>query len=104
MYQTKKKPTQVFEKKPKTAKKAQPQRRNKEEESEGVFDAVKKGKIKEGGLRRSLKVDKDFKFSKSNLSPLLKHADGDKFKFENKQITMTDRIKKQVQLAINFLK
>ncbi len=103
MYQTKKKPTQVFEKKPKTAKKAQPQRRNKEEESEGLFDAVK-GKIKEGGLRRSLKVDKDFKFSKSNLSPLLKHADGDKFKFENKQFTMTDRIKKQVQLAINFLK
>ena len=60
--------------------------------------------IKKGGLRNSLKVDKDYKFTKSKLRPLLKHEDGKPFDFEGKKIKMTEKIRKQVQLAINLIK
>ena len=92
----------TFEKRPKKSKSAEPKRKSREEEAKGLFSETE-GKIKEGGLRRSLKVDKDYKFTKSALQPLLKHDTGDKFKFQDKQITMTDRIKKQVRLALNMM-
>lgn len=94
---------ETFQKAPKKSKSSDPKRKTKEEEKEGVFSETE-GKIKQGGLRSSLKVDKDYKFTKSKLQPLLKHDVGDKFKFENKSITMTDKIKKQIRLAINMMK
>lgn len=94
---------ETFQKAPKKSKASEPKRKTKQEEKDGVFDETE-GKIKEGGLRRSLKVDKDYKFTKSALQPLLKHDVGDKFKFQDKSITMTDKIKKQIRLAINMMK
>lgn len=105
MYNSKKVPTEqeTFKSKPKTSKSSKPVRKTKQEESEGVFDAVK-NKIKDGGLRKALKVDKDYKFSKSDLAPLLKHDIGIKFKFQNKNFTMTERMKKMIRLALNMMK
>ena len=94
---------ETFQKAPKKSKSSEPKRKTKQEEKDGLFEETE-NKIKEGGLRSSLKVDKDYKFSKSKLQPLLKHDVGDKFKFENKSITMTDKIKKQIRLAINMMK
>jgi pyruvate/2-oxoglutarate dehydrogenase complex dihydrolipoamide acyltransferase (E2) component len=104
MYQAKKPPTEkeTFTTKPKKAKSSSPKRKSKKEE-EGVFTATE-GKIKEGGLRKALKVDKDYKFSKSDLSPLLKHEDGKTFMFQGKKFKMTDNLKKKITLAINMLK
>lgn len=92
---------ETFEKAPKKSKASEPKRKSKEEE--GVFTETE-GKIKEGGLRKALKVDKDYKFTKTALSPLLKHDIGDKFKFQNKQFIMTDKLKKQIRLALNMMK
>ncbi len=105
MYNSKKVPTEkeTFSSKPKTSKNSKPVRKTKKEESEGVFEETE-NKIKEGGLRTALRVDKDYKFSKADLSPLLKHDVGDKFKFQNKNFTMTDRMKKMIRLAINMMK
>tara|TARA_R110002012_G_scaffold307854_2_gene513624 strand:+ start:154 stop:471 length:318 start_codon:yes stop_codon:yes gene_type:complete len=105
MYNSKKPPSEkeTFQSKPKSSKNSKPVRKTKQEESEGVFGETE-GKIKEGGLRTALRVDKDYKFSKSALAPLLKHDVGDKFKFQNKNFTMTDRLKKQIRLAMNMLK
>ena len=104
MYQAKKPPSEkdTFQKKPKKSKASSPKRKSKKEE-EGVFTATE-GAIKEGGLRKSLKVDKDYKFTKSDLSPLLKHEDGKSFTFQGKRFKMTDKLKKQITLAINMMK
>ncbi len=91
---------EVFEKKPKATKvTVKPKQGEKDEEQ--LYDNLK---IKEGGLRTSLKVDKDYKFSKSKLSPLVKKEVGTTFKFEGRNIKMTDKIKKQIRLAINMMK
>lgn len=90
----------VFEKKPKSVKvNAKP--RKGEEGEERLFDDLK---IKEGGLRAAMKVGKDYKFTKSKLSPLLKHEIGKSFEFEGKKIKMTEKLRKQIQLAINMMK
>lgn len=101
MYNSKK-PTEqeTFKSKPKTNKSSKPVRKTKQEESEGLFQDTKN--IKDGGLRKALKVDKDYKFSKSDLAPLLKNDVGDKFRFQNKNFTMTERMKKMIRLAINM--
>ena len=104
MYQVKKPPTEkeTFQKKPKKAKASSPKRKSKKEE-EGVFTETE-NKIKDGGLRKALKVDKDYKFTKSDLSPLLKHEEGKSFMFQGKKFKMTDKLKKQITLAINMMK
>lgn len=68
-----------------------------------LFDEVK-NKIKSGGLRKSLKVNKDYKFTKSKIASLLKHKVGKTFQFQKKQFTMTKKLKKQLQLALNMCK
>ncbi len=104
MYNSKK-PTEqeTFKSKPKTNKSSKPVRKTKQEESESLFSETA-GKIKDGGLRKALKVDKDYKFSKSDLAPLLKNDVGDKFRFQNKNFTMTERMKKMIRLALNMMK
>ena len=98
----KKPPTEknTFEKTPKKVKASEPKRKSKSEE--GVFTETE-NKIKEGGLRKSLKVDKDYKFTKSDLTPLLKHEEGKKFMFQGKSFTMTDKLKRQIRLAVNMM-
>ncbi len=91
---------EVFEKKPK-ATKVKPKPKQGEKDEEELYDNLK---IKEGGLRASLKVDKDYKFTKSKLTPLVKKEVGSTFKFEGRNIKMTEKIKKQIRLAINMLK
>ncbi len=90
----------TFQKAPKKVKASEPKRKSKKEE--GVFTETE-NKVKEGGLRKSLKVDKDYKFAKSDLTPLLKHEVSKKFQFQGKTFTMTERLKKQIRLAINML-
>ena len=104
MYQQKKPPSEkdTFQKTPKKSKASSPKRKSKKEE-EGVFSETE-GNIKQGGLRKALKVEKDYKFSKSDLSPLLKHEDGKSFMFQGKRFKMTDKLKKQITLAINMMK
>jgi len=91
---------EVFEKKPKNVK-VSPKPKTGSSDEEQLYDNLK---IKEGGLRSSLKVDKDYKFSKSKLAPLVKKEVGTTFKFEGRNIKMTEKIKKQVRLAINMMK
>jgi len=85
---------------PKKNKASAPTRKSKKEE--GVFTETE-GKIKEGGLRKALRVDKDYKFTKSDLSPLLKHEEGKSFMFQGKKFMMTSKLKKQIRLALNML-
>ncbi len=101
MYQQKK-PTEkdTFQKTPKKAKLSSPKRKSKKEES--LFTETD-NKIKEGGLRKALRVDKDYKFSRSDLSPLLKHEEGKSFMFQSKKFKMTTKLKKQITLALNML-
>ena len=99
----KKKMKDVFEKKPKESPKAKAMPKKGAKDEETLYEAVE-GKIKEGGLHRSLKVDKDYTFKRPQILRLLKHEVGDTFKFEGNQIRMTERIKKQLQLAANMMK
>jgi len=91
----------TFEKAPKKVSvKAKP----KKEDEEGVFSETE-NKIKEGGLRKSLKIDDDnYKLSKPILNKLLKNETGKEFNFRDKKIKMTEKLRKQLQLALNFLK
>ena len=59
--------------------------------------------IRKGGLHQSLRVPDSYKFSTKVLNSLKQVAVGDKFKFKNKTIKMTERIKKQIVLAINLM-
>lgn len=96
----KQKEKDVFEKKPKATKTSAKPKKGEEGE-ERLFDDLE---IKEGGLRSSLKVPKDYKFTKSKLRPLLKHEEGKAFEFEGKKIKMSEKLRKQIQLALNMMK
>ena len=92
---------ETFTTKPKKSKSSSPKRKSKKEE-EGVFTETA-NKVKEGGLRTALRVDKDYKFSKSDLAPLIKHESGKSFMFQGKKFKMTDKLRKQITLALNLL-
>jgi len=87
----------------KNNKKMPKSRPKKTEKEDGVFEATE-GKIKEGGLRKALKVDDDYVFKIGVINKLLKHEVGDRFEFEDNKIKMTERLKKQLQLAKNMMK
>ena len=99
----KKKNKDIFESKPKESPKAKPAKKKGAEEEETLYEAVD-GKIKEGGLHRSLKVDKDYTFKRPQLLKLLKMEVGESFKFEGKSIKMTEKLRKQLQLGVNMLR
>tara|TARA_R110000744_G_scaffold235241_1_gene352931 strand:- start:537 stop:905 length:369 start_codon:yes stop_codon:yes gene_type:complete len=60
--------------------------------------------IRKGGLHQSLKVPDSYKFKIKALNSLKQVEVGDKFKFKNKTILMTERLRKQIVLAINLMK
>tara|TARA_R100000655_G_scaffold92313_1_gene133381 strand:+ start:896 stop:1324 length:429 start_codon:yes stop_codon:yes gene_type:complete len=76
--------------------------RPKPKKEAGLYEET--AKIKQGGLRSSLKVPTTYKFTVRALTPLLKVDIGKKFSFLEKEFTMTERMKKQIQLAITMLK
>ena len=98
----KKKNKDIFETKPKESPKARPAKKKGAEE-ESLHEAIE-GKINKGGLHRSLKVDKDYTFKRPQLLKLLKMEVGETFKFEGKQIRMTERLRKQLQLGSNLMR
>ena len=64
-----------------------------------------KGKIKDGGLRTSLKLKADDKPLKlTELKKVVKTEEGESFMFRKKKIKMTKKLKKQLDLAINMMK
>ena len=73
----------------------------------GVFEATRpqaESRVKEGGLRRALKLEKNEKLTLPILNGLLKHKDGTKFKLWGHETTMTSKLRKQIQLAVNYMK
>jgi hypothetical protein len=68
-----------------------------------LYDEID-GEIKEGGLRKMLKLKKDEKFKITELRKLAKIEKGEKFKFHDKEFKMTDLMKKRIVLAINMMK
>jgi len=79
-------------------------KKSKKEDEGGVFSETE-GKIKEGGLRRALKIKTDGEpLTKKELSPLLKHDNDKTFQFRGNSIKMTDKLKKQIRLALNMMK
>jgi hypothetical protein len=61
-------------------------------------------KIKEGALRKQLKMKKDEKFTKAELNKLSKVEDGKKFKFHGREFKMTKLMKRRIGLAKAFAK
>lgn len=92
---------EVFEKRPKEPKRVKPEPK-KADKQEGVFEATQD--VKEGGLRKSLKVGKDYKFTRPDLNKLKKHEVGSTFEFQDKKHKMTEKMSKQIQLALNMMK
>ena len=70
--------------------------------SGGLYDQTKN--VKDGGLRRALKVGDTHKFTVSQLQPLLKIENGKKFMFMGKEFVMDEKLRKQIQLAVNMMK
>ena len=94
----------IFEGKVKEKPKSKPKPvKGEEDKDESLFQAVK-GKIKIGGLHDSLKVPRDFTFKVYILNRLKKIETGEKFTFEGNNLKMSERIKKQIQLALNMMK
>jgi hypothetical protein len=79
-----------------------PKRKMKDDEKQ-LFEEVA-GKIKEGGLHRSLKVPKTYTFKLAELERLNKKSEGTTFRFKGKDIKMTKLVKKRLQLAVNMMK
>jgi len=70
--------------------------------SKGVSQETK-GIVREGGLRIALKVPESHKLTLAQLRPLLRVKDGGRFPFMGKELTMTDKLRKQIQLGINMM-
>ena len=60
--------------------------------------------LKEGGLRKMLKLKKDEKFMIGELSKVKKTKAGEMFDFRGKQYKMTPLMQKRVDLALTFLR
>ena len=61
-------------------------------------------KINKGGLRRSLKVEKKFKFSIPDLKKLRKQVElGKPFKYNGYRVEPNLKLRKQVIFAINLM-
>jgi hypothetical protein len=75
----------------------------KDAKSKGVFTETE-GDIKEGGLRKMLKVKDDYKFKLPELRKLDKVEIGKQFSFQDKVFKMTKLMKKRITLAINMMK
>lgn len=63
-----------------------------------------KMKIKEGALRKQLKLKKGDKFTKTMLNRLSKIPDGERFDFKGNSFKMTKLMKRRIGLAKAFAK
>jgi hypothetical protein len=105
------KPSNIQIRKPETNEKkifqggkARDTKAKKSKKEDGLFTETE-GKIKEGGLRRALKIKTDGEpLTKKELSPLLKHDNEKTFQFRGNSIKMTDKLKKQIRLDLNMMK
>ncbi len=68
-----------------------------------LFEEVE-GKIKDGGLRKSLKVKDDKPLKITELRKAAKVEAGKEFTFRGTKLKMTPRMKRQIGLAINMMK
>ena len=60
--------------------------------------------FEKGGLRKAMKVGKDYKFKKGELRKANKTEVGEMFEFHGKKHKMTNKLKKQITLALNLMK
>ena len=60
--------------------------------------------IKQGGLRKALRLKKDEKFKIGELAKAKKTKIGEMFEFRGKQFKMTPLMAKRINLALNFLR
>jgi len=87
----------------KPVKTSKPPPKKPKQKKDELFDEVQ-GKIKDGGLRKSLKLKEDDKpLKKSELQKIEKTEDGKLFSFRSSKIKMTPKLKKQLNLAINMM-
>lgn len=83
---------------------AKPKRKADKTKEKGVFEETE-GKIKEDGLRKSLKLkDDDKPLTMREINKMLKEEVGDKFKFRGKDIKMSKIMMKRLNLAKNMMK
>ena len=89
----------VFETEPKSkrASKAKP-KKGKEDE---LFEATKG--VKEGTLRKALKLPTGEKFNRGELARALKTDNGGDFSFKGNKFKMTPLMKKRINLAVNMM-
>jgi len=93
----------TYKKKTKTGYKKKDARDKKRLPKEVVELGGEKITIRKGGLHQSLRVPDSYKFTTKVLNSLKKVGVGNKFKFRRKTLTMTERMKKQIVLAINLM-
>ena len=62
------------------------------------------GKIKQGGLRRQLRLKKNDRLTKADVAKMARVAEGKSFEFNGNQFKMTKLMKKRVLLAKNMMK
>jgi hypothetical protein len=62
------------------------------------------GRMKEGGLRRQLRLKKGDKFTKPDINKLARVAEGKSFLFKGNQFKMTKLLKKRILLAKTMMK
>ena len=64
----------------------------------------KKVTFQKGGLHRSLDVPEDYTFKKSELNKAKKVKVGEMLKFKGQEFQMTNKLKKQITLALTLMK
>jgi hypothetical protein len=67
-------------------------------------DGIPFDELKEGGLRKQMKVGKDHKFKIGELTKANKTEVGKEFDFHGKMLKMTPLMKKRITLAISLLR
>jgi len=69
----------------------------------GVFTETK-GAIKEGALRKALKMEEKDKLNKMVINKMLKTKNGEMFDYKGNSFKMTALMRKRLQLALNMIK
>jgi len=72
-------------------------------EAGGVFTETK-GAIKEGALRKALKMEEKDKLNKMVINKMLKTKNGEMFDYKGNSFKMTALMRKRLQLALNMIK
>ena len=89
---------------PRPKPKPKPRSKPPAKKKEVVELGGEKVKFQKGGLKKSLGVSDDYTFSKPELERLKKHDVGKKFKYKGKDMQMTEKLKKQITLALTLMK